>query len=78
MDVRYDVQDCMRHHMKASTSSSTIVVHVREALLLVRFNVICTVRTLDQDPHFHPDLESTFQDLSVGILFASIGEELRK
>ena len=36
------------------------------------------VRILDQDLHFHPDLASTLQDLSVDTLFASIGQELRK
>ena len=39
---------------------------------------IASVRILDQDLHFHPDLASTLQDLSVDTLFASIGQELRK
>ena len=36
------------------------------------------VRIIDQDLHFHPDLASTLQDLSVDILFASIGLEFVK
>ena len=37
-----------------------------------------SARILDQDLHFHPDLASKFQDLSVDTLLASIGQELRK
>ena len=36
------------------------------------------VKILDQVLHFHPQLAYTLQDLSVDILFASIGQELRK
>ena len=36
------------------------------------------VRSLDQDLNFCLDLASTFQDLSVDTLFASIRQELRK
>ena len=49
--------------------------------LFVMFNIVwwilvihstLLVRTLDKDPHFHPDLPSTFQDVSDGTLFASL------
>ena len=40
--------------------------------------ITISVRSLDQDLHFYPDLASTLQDLSVDTLFASIGQELRK
>ena len=35
------------------------------------------VTFLDQGLHFHPDLASTLEDLSVDTLFALIGQELR-
>ena len=37
-----------------------------------------SVKILDQDLHFHPDMASTLQDLSDDILFALIKQELRK
>ena len=36
------------------------------------------VRSLNQDLHFHPDVASTHQDLTVDTLFALTGQELRK
>ena len=36
------------------------------------------IRILYKDLHFHPDLASTLQDLSVDIFYALIGQELRK
>ena len=38
----------------------------------------CVVIITDLEPHFHPDLASTLQYLSVHTLFASIVLELRK